>query len=458
MEFQAFVDCVSSPCAVLRVERAAEGHCGEIRILSANRGYRSLMGPGYRDGMLYEELVPKDLKFEDFCFRAAFLGQRMHAYVETKGWDCWTDMLLLPMARESEDVGYCQFTVEFTGAADPQRMATVSAETSAAVIKACITLMGARDFRRALESVMQDLLDISGAYDCRILLIDHKQQSVTNFCEKRSNRAWPIPNPADRTAALPYELVKSWEDCIGVSNEIIVKDEIDMAALEQRNGAWVASMRSYGVSSLMLVPLRRGGALFGYLYIVNFDVQRVVELKELVELMSFFLGSEISNYLLLEQMDEISRNDALTGLRNRNAMARRMRAMSAKKNPSPFGVVNLDLNGLKTVNDTQGHDAGDRLLVEAAEMLTKVFYREDVYRTGGDEFVIIAENIDEEAFLRKVERLRSDMHKHDDVSFALGVHWSDGAEPLASALRLADGSMYADKKAFYQSNPERKRR
>ena len=100
--------------------------------------------------------------------------------------------------------------------------------------------------------------------------------------------------------------------------------------------------------------------------------------------MSFFLGTEIYNAVLLARLDEMSHTDALTGLNNRNAMIQRTNAIAQRTEPESFGIVNLDLNGLKTVNDLQGHDAGDRLLVSAAEMLKKFFYAEDLYRTGGD--------------------------------------------------------------------------
>ena len=458
MNHQEFVNLVDTPCALLQVERTADGCCGDIHILCANSQYKRIMGPACRDGMLYQDLVPKDPKFEDFCFRAAFLGQRMHAYVETRGLDCWTDMLMLPMQPVAEDLGLCQFLFEFTKTADAGRMATVSVGTAEAVIKACITLMSSSSFRESVGTVLQDILDISSAYDCRILLLDDEQKKAINFSEKRSSRAWPIRDPVDTVAELPYALVKTWEDSIGVSNNIIIKDKHDMDALAQRNPEWVSNMRAYGVTSLILSPLRQGERIIGYLYIVNYDTEKFVELKELVELMSFFLGSEISNHLLMDKLNEMSHTDGLTRLRNRNAMIRRMRSIEARTEPLPFGVINLDLNGLKRVNDTEGHEAGDGLLVRTAEALTKVFYHEDIFRTGGDEFIIIATDIAEDTFLRKAERLRELAQKPSGVSFALGACWSDGTTDLKSALRDADESMYADKQAYYAAHPEMKRR
>lgn len=70
MDYQAFVDTCATACAVLSVEKSGDSY-GEIRIVCANEPYKETMGPRYYDNMFYHELVPKDLKFEDYCFRAA---------------------------------------------------------------------------------------------------------------------------------------------------------------------------------------------------------------------------------------------------------------------------------------------------------------------------------------------------------------------------------------------------
>ena len=87
MDYQFFVDYVKMPCCVLSVEKNADGSCGEIRILCANQPYKDTMGPAYYDNMPYYELVPRDNKFEEFCFRAAILKEKMHAYVERRPWN-----------------------------------------------------------------------------------------------------------------------------------------------------------------------------------------------------------------------------------------------------------------------------------------------------------------------------------------------------------------------------------
>ena len=149
--------------------------------------------------------------------------------------------------------------------------------------------------------------------------------------------------------------------------------------------------------------------------------------------------------------------DALTGLRNRRAMVDCMDQISAGE-PESFGVINIDLNGLKTINDTNGHDAGDKALIQAGEILGKVFYQDDLFRTGGDEFIVIMRGIRKAVFDRKLERLHNDMEKNGDVSFAIGAFWSDGSVDVRTAFRLADDRMYEDKKTFYEKNIHLRRR
>lgn len=115
MDFQYFVDSVDMPCCILAVQKTAEDTCGEIRIIAANKRYKKTMGPAYYDGMLYSELVPQDNRFEDYCYRAAILKQRMRAYVETSVLGCWTDETLIPLGSDREDLGYCHDDIFRTG-------------------------------------------------------------------------------------------------------------------------------------------------------------------------------------------------------------------------------------------------------------------------------------------------------------------------------------------------------
>lgn len=178
MSFQNFVDAVGVPCCILSVEETPEGKCGRICICEANQAYREAMGPGYYEGMPYGELVPADNKFEDYCFRAAIRGQRMHAYVEVRAMGCWIDQVMIPLARRDKNTGYCQYIFESTKIPESYRMACLPAEITASVVRSCIMLMGKDDFRESVGNVIAYALEVARAEVGRIMLIDHDEKKA----------------------------------------------------------------------------------------------------------------------------------------------------------------------------------------------------------------------------------------------------------------------------------------
>ena len=457
--FQDLVDLQVKACAVLSVEKGPDGTPGMIRIVRANRAYKETMGSKYYDNMPYYELVPKVVRFESSCYRSAIGGQQIHNYTQTKGNGLWTDQQLIPLFSDREDLGYCLFILEISKTVDRERMSAVSIRTAAAVLKAAITLLGTNDLKERVGTVLTDILELSEAFSVRALLIDHENKRAINYCDRWAipiDESFAVEEDPDQ-AVISYPLICSWEKCLGTNNNLTVTTEAEMDELEPLNPVWVNTMRAYGVTTLLLIPLRHEREIIGYLYLCNFNAEKVSEVREMAELMSFFIGTEIYNAVLLKRLDEMSHTDALTGLNNRNAMIQRTKLLAQSTEPTPFGVVNLDLNGLKVVNDEKGHDAGDQLLVSAAEMLKRHFYSGDLYRTGGDEFIVIATGITQEAFERKVERLRRATEKEGAVSFAIGAVWSDGSMDIPAAFRKADEIMYADKSAYYDAHPEMKR-
>lgn len=447
MEYQKFADCVAMPCCVMSVEKTADGHCGPIHIICANKAYKDTMGSAYYDGMPYEELVPKDNKFEDFCFRAAIMKERMHAYVETRALECWTDQTMIPLESDRDDVGYCQYIFEFTDGPSADRMANVPIDTANHIIKACIRLMGKDHFQNRLKDVLNDIMTTAEADACRTLLIDHEKQKTDMFCECFAEGAWPDRNPDNEI--MTYDLVKTWEHLIGDTNLVIIKDEADMNRLHSRNAFWADHMKKYGVTSLILSPLRQKDKIIGYMYIVNYNIEQTVKIKGLLELVSFFVGSEISNYLYYHELIRLSNSDELTGLKNRHALMERNIKMDKERRHEPFGIMVLDLNGLKQINDTLGHMAGDQLIIRTAELLKKEFPSEKLYRIGGDEFIVIIHDVDEAGFHQIVSDFMEGPLKRSGISLSIGIVYAEKDCSVHNAFEIADSNMYENKKAFY---------
>ena len=157
-------------------------------------------------------------------------------------------------------------------------------------------------------------------------------------------------------------------------------------------------------------------------------------------------------------MEQLALTDELTGLRNRRGflvladqalrMARRTRARCA--------LVFMDLDGLKRVNDTRGHAAGDTLIADAAKLLDHVFRESDVVaRVGGDEFAVLAVLDDHDGASALNTRLAAAIDKHNAqvvpsmrVSMSIGIEELGGQSeaPLDVLLSRADRAMYERKK------------
>ena len=142
----------------------------------------------------------------------------------------------------------------------------------------------------------------------------------------------------------------------------------------------------------------------------------------------------------------LSYNDELTGAFNRHALDERTDQIACH---SMVGVVFGDVMGLKQVNDTQGHDAGDCLIKKAYQIATEIFGKENVYRIGGDEFVMLLTNVSELEIKEKTEHLIN-RTKEERAEIALGYAWTDDYNGKYSELqKIADDKMYVYKKKRY---------
>ena len=140
--------------------------------------------------------------------------------------------------------------------------------------------------------------------------------------------------------------------------------------------------------------------------------------------------------------------DPLTGCRNRMALS--WAYDNDYANESAIGVIVCDLNGLKKINDKDGHKAGDNLIFDASVMLIECFGHDKVYRIGGDEFVIVMLSVDREYFERSIDNFRNRCDK-SKISISIGsVYNEDLSMHFEDVLKIADRNMYDVKRDYYR--------
>lgn len=463
MDFEKLLSGYKNKTCVMSVDKLSDDTYGNIRVVSGNKAHcdemYALTKHEFVPGSPYEMCFPKNMNFEDFCYRSAFLGQSLHSYVNLHQMSLWLDMFLLPLESDKENTGYCIYSYEVAPKADTGAMSDLSADTSADVISTCIKLRGSDNKQQAFNEIIEDIRQICGSDHCCILLTDDKERKCTSFCEAIRPGCGLLSINAYLDDKF-YDIAASWKETIGGSTCIIVKDENDMKWLESVNPVWQHSLKEAGAKSIVLFPLKYNGETLGYMWAINFNVENTVKIKETLELTTFFMASEIANYQLLNRLEVLSSVDLLTGVKNRNTMNNFVDGVIAGKNrlDTPYAIVFADLNGLKRVNDESGHVAGDNMLRSAAAILQDVFYDSDVYRAGGDEFMVIATGLTQDELEKRVGQLRSKSEQTKNVRFAIGTCYSVKSNDITTAMRFADEKMYVDKKNYYQQYPNLKYR
>lgn len=161
---------------------------------------------------------------------------------------------------------------------------------------------------------------------------------------------------------------------------------------------------------------------------------------------------------LASEMNELAKKDSLTGIRNKTAYDSEARRIDWKiaDGKNEFGIAMIDLNFLKRINDTYGHDQGDIAIKKLCQIICNIFKHSPVFRIGGDEFAVILEKDDlwniqmlTTEFNAKLEKLANDdsLEPWEQVSAAIGhAIFNSSDKNIADVFRRADQNMYERKK------------
>ena len=474
MDLQALVDSFEPMTCIMSVEVFPDGSYGNIRIVAGNKAYvNSIENPAvicfsemlknkFIPDSPYENYIPKDLNFENACYTVAVLKKPFHTYIHPERYSFWVDMYMMPLTSDKENIYYCTYSQELTPEANAKRMSNVDANVSVSVLETCIKLRGTGDFKQTIDEVISDIREMCGAEVCCILLTDFTERKCSVLCDAAAPGLGllPVNEYLNDHYSNFFDIVETWKDTIAGSTCLIIQNESDMEVLHERNPVWCESMQASGIRSIVLYPLYYNNVTLGYIWAINFDTENTVRIRATLETTSYFVASEIANNQLLEQLEAMSTVDMLTDVYNRNAMNKRIDELikNRERKPDSLAVVFADLNGLKQVNDTDGHVAGDTLLKSAANVFREVFSDGEIYRAGGDEFMAIVTNISREDLEKRVESLRNYSGTEGNVSFSLGYCYDNGDCNIRNAMSIADKSMYKNKQHFYEMHPDRRRK
>lgn len=323
-------------------------------------------------------------------------------------------------------------------ARDKQELATKF--EIASILNRCTTeLSSNKDNNVAINNLLKIINDYFNSDRTYIFETDFTRQIVINTYEYTLDH---VSEEKDNLQEVPIEVISRWMDRFREAKAYYIP------TLEQEKGTPTYEMlEEQNVNRLLAVPLLDRDEITGFLGVDN--PKEHYDDATLLSSIQFFITSSLRRKKEQEYLTYLSYRDTLTMLYNRNKYIEILNSCSEKEITN-IGVAYIDLNGLKKINDEQGHEAGDIFIKTAASVIGKIF-PEVCYRIGGDEFVIISLNINEAVFYKNIEHLRKEMLANN-ISISIGVVWKPAITDLKELLRLADHYMYKEKEEYHRIN------
>ena len=261
---------------------------------------------------------------------------------------------------------------------------------------------------------------------------------------------WTAPGISpqlEKLQQLDLSLISDWLPFFE-KNDCIIIDDVEQ--LQKTNPAAYATLHAQEITSLIAAPIFLDNKLAGYIGIDNYDSEKIKNSSYLLLSMSIFLSYAIRHRNHVDMLHRLSYHDLLTNALNRNAF---MDVLSQFR-PGQYasaGIIYIDINGMKEINDFYGHHQGDKILITTVAKVFNLFKPDELFRIGGDEFVIITYDLTETDFYEKFNLLRNIFCEKTNLPFSIatGSCWVKSPSDLNSLLQQADSAMYADKKKFY---------
>ena len=252
---------------------------------------------------------------------------------------------------------------------------------------------------------------------------------------------------------VPAEVCANWYQDFSEGKITIIKDLED---IKNQNQLLYEVLKVQNISSIVTVPLFEDGVPIGFYGVDNPPEDMLDYTVNLLQMMGYFVLALLRQRNLQKELLHMSYNDDLSKVGHRRFFADTIQKMTDE---DAVGFVYCDVTGLKRLNDSEGHQAGDKLLLQVTSILKEVFSKEQIFRLGGDEFVVLFRSSDYDLFQDKVLQI---MFQHKifqlrelsiqrQVNLAIGSSWvQNPGNKLIELLSEAEEKMYQDKAEFYR--------
>jgi diguanylate cyclase (GGDEF)-like protein len=440
-----FYTDIPIPYAVFKVQMNPERTAvTETYYVYVNDAYCRMAGLS-RDQLIgaafSESYADPDPQWFLYCFEALRQNGPIHACICSTEISVWLDFTVAP-AGAPDHVAFV-----FTNVDKEKKLTRRTKATDDLIIEISSILNSSGEYD---DRINHALAKLGQTIRCdRLYVLETDGVTASNTYEWCAEGVKP---EIDTLQHLPYdEYLAGWEPYLEHDTCVIISD---IEELKAEDPVDYENLKRQGIKRLIGAPFFDQGKLIGYLGTDNYMETDALNIRAVLESVSYFIGAQVVNHKLVAALDLASRTDAMTGVYNRNALIEQTRTLAVSRLSA--GVVFADVNNLKQINDRGGHAAGDTILCQAAELLAEHFGQDNVYRMGGDEFVVLLPLIRRESFHRTRSQFFDLVNRHPDLNMALGFAWTANADNIKATIRLADKRMYDNKVEYYLAHDRRR--
>ena len=353
-----------------------------------------------------------------------------------------------PLAEEDQDIlrQYGDLASIVLERANAQECIARKSQLVMGLADTTAALLGQLDLNVVLQDILDKATQLTGLPHGFVRLLD-TDGSTVGF---QVNRGKYDNKSSGRT-----EYRREFIDEVLRSGEIIVIEDTENHPLLKEVAL------SEGITLALQAPLKVEGKVIGVIGLSAFGEPVSLDEEKIVAVGQFAIAASLAvkNALQHEKARVLAFHDTLTGLPNRAGLQKQLVAelQLARDNKSKGAILFIDLDDLKTINDTMGHSAGDEVIITTSRHIVAIMGKKAfVARIGGDEFVVILPGCDDKAMISDLadiaiqalsqEYLIAGKHLHMSASIGIALYPKDSST-IEDALKNADNAMYAAKRA-----------
>lgn len=429
-------------CCIFKVLTDPFGTVKDMLFLFANEKYGQMVGktpPELVGSTFFKTVTNRDEDWVKFSYQAAILRQSFIMRTYNSNFDKWFEFWAVPVYKK----GFCAFIIHDVTAVKKNEESTELAFNTNKLIIDCATAVSSAEFGKGIRKALKIVGQAIQAD--RVYVVETRDGVISEFHEWiNSAGTSDLPGKKDFHK---YDITKLWDKQLRAKNVIVVNDT---ATLSEKNEEMYHAILAGRISRYVVAGLKDKKEQIGYLVADNYSNELSLNIADVMETVAIFIAAEMRNKSLTDEMMYMGSHDGLTGIGNRYALNQALLLLSELS--TGVGVCYSDINGLKVYNDENGHAAGDEIIKETANIFASVFKKKCCYRIGGDEFIAIIPDVDEDIFESMVEKFKQ---KSKKISISVGAKWSEDSRHINEIIKDADEAMYRSKAEYYKNHERR---